>query len=357
MNAENNNEDIKILSLNGGGVRGLFSISLLAKIEEILEDKYSLTDVRIGEYFDLITGTSIGGILALGLASGKSARELLTAFEENAPKIFPAWRFRFKKTLTLFRPIYRSEPLYDTIKSMIGEDIRFKDLDRRVIIPAVNLSNGRPKFFKTAHNPDFNLDDNIRLIDAAMATSAAPTYFKPHFCADLKSYFADGGLVSNNPSFAGLKEVLIDMKTDFASAKISNIRILNIGTLSEEYCIGPKVLKKKQNKGYFGLWGMGERLVLSTMTANQHLQRFMLKRELESHNAKDNFVELDDIIPNEASMDITLDNAAISSLDDLIRRGNSFASESLSKDTKVQNFFINKAKPFVRKPSTLGDKS
>ena len=87
---------IKILALNGGGVRGLFTISLLAELERVIEKREGLVDVKIGDYFDLITGTSIGGILALGLASGKSARELQTTFEENAPKIFPKKRFIFR---------------------------------------------------------------------------------------------------------------------------------------------------------------------------------------------------------------------------------------------------------------------
>lgn len=77
------NNNIKILSLNGGGVRGLFTISLLAKLETIIEERENRSNVKIGDYFDLITGTSIGGILALGLASGKSARELQKKFEDS----------------------------------------------------------------------------------------------------------------------------------------------------------------------------------------------------------------------------------------------------------------------------------
>ncbi len=67
---------VRILSLNGGGARGLFTISLLAEIERIIEEKQGINGFKVGDYFDLITGTSIGGILALGLAYGKSAREL-----------------------------------------------------------------------------------------------------------------------------------------------------------------------------------------------------------------------------------------------------------------------------------------
>lgn len=343
-----NSEKIKVLSLNGGGVRGLFTISLLAQLETIIEKREKRTGVKIGDYFDLITGTSIGGILALGLASGKSARDLQETFEKSAPHIFPAKRFRFKKWITPFYPIYKSDPLYETVKSMIGETIKFDDLERRVMITSLNLSTGRPKFFKTPHNPMFTLDGEIKLIDAAMATSAAPTYFKPHFISKLNHYFADGGLVSNNPSFIGIREVLIDMKDDFPTAEPKDVKILNIGTLSENYCIGPKTLSEKCSKGYLGLWGMGERLVLSTMTANQHLQRFMLLRELKVLGISNNYVEIDETIPNEASSDITLDNASQSSLNALKGMGEKLGAERYSEVKELRDFFLKTAKPFVK---------
>lgn len=75
---------------------------------------------------------------------------------------------------------------------MVGEESTFNDLKCRVLIPTVNLSTGKPQFFKTPHNPEFHRDGRIKLIDAALATSAAPTYFAPHYCVDLDSYFADG---------------------------------------------------------------------------------------------------------------------------------------------------------------------
>lgn len=354
MKATENKRDIKILSLNGGGVRGLFTISLLAELEDIIEEREKRTDVKIGEYFDLITGTSIGGILALGLASGQSARDLRDTFKQNAQSIFPSHLFKWKKLLTLFRPIYNSEPLKEAVTSMIPEDMRFNDLQRRVMVTSVNLSTGLPKFFKTPHNPMFTLDGKLKLIDAAMATSAAPTYFKPHYCSDLNHYFADGGLVSNNPSLIGIREVLIDMKSDFPNAQPKDVKILNVGTLSENYCISPKVLEQNCGKGYHGLWNMGERLVLSTMTANQHLQRFMLMREFKVLGIPQNYVELDATIPNEASSDITLDNASGSSLDALIGLGKKLGAEAYTERAELRHFFECTAEPFINKSIKLG---
>lgn len=349
MDIENDSRDVKVLSLNGGGVRGLFTISFLAELERILERQNHLNDVKIGDYFDLITGTSIGGILALGLASGRSARELEQVFKENAPRIFPTWRYVLKPIFRPFCSVYSSKPLSETITKMIDPDLTFNDLNKRVMIPAVNLSTGNPFFFKTPHDPSFTRDGVLKLIDAAMATSAAPTYFAPHYCEDKKSYFADGGLVANNPSFIGLKEVLHNMKSDFPDSEITDVRILNVGTLNEHYCIRPKVLEKKCNGGYLGLWGFGERLVLSTMTANQNLHRFMLIRELRPYNLeKINYIEIDGVIPNEASRDITLDNATKSSLDNLQSRGSLLATDKYPQEECLRAFFSTTAKPFLK---------
>jgi patatin-like phospholipase/acyl hydrolase len=340
-------EPIRVLSLNGGGVRGLFTISVLAQIERNIENRTSAKDVKIGDYFDLITGTSIGGILALGLASGKSARDLEPVFFENALKIFPPQKDGFKKLVKqIFSPLYDSKPLYKTVVSMIGTDSTFNDLQRRVLIPAINLSTGKPQFFKTPHNPDFTRDGVLKLSDAAMATSAAPTYFAPHYCEDLTAYFADGGLVANNPSFIGLHEVLRDMKSDFPDATVKDVRILNVGTLANDYCISPKLLMKNKKGGYGTLWGGGQKLVLTTMTANQHLHQNMLKRELATHNAESNYVYLDDSIPNEAASDITLDNASLASLQNLKSRGIQLATEEFSQNKHLQAFFNKPAPTF-----------
>ncbi|EGT0640431.1 cGAMP-activated phospholipase CapV [Citrobacter werkmanii] len=338
--------NIRVLSLNGGGVRGLFTISVLAEIERIISASMNIQDVKIADYFDLITGTSIGGILALGLASGRTARELESVFFNKAPEIFPerpAWINLLK---TLVSPIYNSTPLRCTVEEMIGKDMTFNDLTRRVMIPSVNLSTGKPQFFKTPHNPEFTRDGILKLIDAAMATSAAPTYFSPHYCEDLKTYFADGGLVANNPSYIGLLEVLRDMQSDFPGASHKDIHILNIGTLGEEYTVSPKVLGKTKCNGYFGLWGGGKRLVLSTMTANQILHKNMLLRDLALHSSVENYVYIDDVVPNEAAADITLDNASLSSLRNLVGRGKQLATVEFTKNKNLQSFFNQIAKPF-----------
>ena len=288
-------------------------------------------------------------ILALGLAKGKSARELECVFLDKANDIFPPRWWLFNLLKSLVSPIYSSKPLRQTIETMIGGETTFNDLARRVMVPAVNLSTGKPQFFKTPHNPDFTRDGALKLIDAALATSAAPTFFAPHHCEDLGSYFADGGLVANNPSYIGFLEVFRDMKSDFPDVAHKDIHILNIGTTGKEYSLSPRLLSKKWWNGYCRLWGVGKKLVLTTMTANQHLHKNMLLRELTLHGASDNYTSLDEVIPNEAASDITLDNATKSSLENLRARGRqSLASVKFAQNQKLKSFFTTPAKPFTR---------
>lgn len=343
-----NEYGVRILSLNGGGARGMFTISVLAEIEGILALRHPDREIKIGDYFDLITGTSIGGILALGLATGKSARDLERVFFDKANHIFPTRWGVTNLIKSLVAPIYSSTPLRETVETMIGVETTFNDLTRRVMIPAVNLSTGKPHFFKTPHNPNFTRDGGLKLIDAALATSAAPTYFAPHYCEDLRTYFADGGLVANNPSYIGLLEVFRDMKSDFPDVTHKDIHILNIGTVGEEYSLSPKLLSKKWWNGYCRLWGTGKRLILTTMTANQQLHKSMLLRELTLRDAFDNYTYLDEVISNEAASVITLDNATKSSMENLSARGRQLANVQFAQLQKLKNFFTTPAKPFKR---------
>lgn len=337
---------VKVLSLNGGGVRGLYTVSVLAEIERIIGVTLGEENVCIGDYFDLISGTSIGGIVALALASGKSARSVKAEFYKSAATIFPQ-KSGFRKFIKrMWLPLYSSHALSKAITEMIDVQMTFGDLKRRVMIPAVNLTTGRPQFFKTPHNPRFTRDARLKIFDAAMATSAAPTYFAPHYCEDLNAHFADGGLVANNPSYVSYLEVLNDMKCDFNGVTPQDVKVLNVGTLGEEYSIKPKSLGRSHSGGYLGLWGGGETLVLTTMTANQHLHGYMLKRELSNFNCADNYVVLTDQVSNDAASEISLDNASNPVLVNLMARAETTVTDRYASSESLRSFFNEKASQF-----------
>lgn len=274
---------VKVLSLNGGGVRGYYTLCVLAKLEEILAEKTKNSELAIGSYFDVITGTSIGGIMALALSDGKKARDLAPIFESYAPKIFPPTLIgskRIKKAVGLYKLVfghlYKTEELKKCIVEILGAERQIGDLTRRTIIPTVNVTTGLPLLFKTPHNSTFTRDKSISLVDVALSTSAAPTYFKPHFIESLNSYFVDGGLIANNSSLLAFHEINEYFDEPKFQDKNIEIDILNIGTLSSKFCLDGNKIRNKP--GYLRLWGMGENLIETVMSANQSMHSYMVSR-------------------------------------------------------------------------------
>lgn len=341
---------LRILSLNGGGVRGLYTISVLAEFERILakgDDRYS-----IAEHFDLLAGTSIGGLLAIGLADGKTARELESKVWEHATTIFPArkkfvpklvWKV-WKNCRALFGHRYNGENIGKAVADIVGADRTVRYLQRRILIPTVNVSTGRPLFVKTCHNPRFTRDDRLRLVDVARATSAAPTYFEPHYIQELNAYFADGGLVANNPSYVAYHEAVTDLKDEFKIESQDQVYVLNVGTMASDFCINPERIEGWV-PGYFRLWGFGSTLVETVMNGNQWMHHYMTARVLP----KENHVMLDDVVPDQQASIITLDNSRPEALNLLAARGKQKATESLADNSLNLRgkFFSDKATKFV----------
>src|SRR3954451_14990364 len=162
----------RILSLAGGGLMGAFSASVLATLERT-------TGRRIVDHFDLITGTSTGGIIAIGLAMGASAEQILQFYLERGASIFPPARGVggwLKTVRNLRRPKFSPEALREAVASVVG-DQPLGAAKTRLAIPAYNSSMGRIYVFKTPHHPDRQQDRDLPAVDVALATSAAPTYF------------------------------------------------------------------------------------------------------------------------------------------------------------------------------------
>ena len=179
----------RILTIDGGGIKGVFPASFLATVEDSIKD-------NVANYFDLIVGTSTGGIIALGLGLGFSAKELLAFYEEHGHSIFRGnskfpW-FKLPGTTK-----YSSAPLKKALESCFGEK-KLGDSNRRLVIPSLNLENGKVYIYKTAHHPRLERDYTQRVVDVALATTAAPTYF-PTYRSSAGVPLIDGGMWANNP--------------------------------------------------------------------------------------------------------------------------------------------------------------
>jgi patatin-like phospholipase/acyl hydrolase len=283
----------QILSLSGGGYLGLYTICVLADIEDRI-------GAPLATRFDLIAGTSVGGIIAIGIANEVPASRIKEAFERNGTRIFTdrkAPRGAAAKlvdiTRYLFRPKYDPGPLRDTIIDILGADTRIGDLKHPCIIPTVCLTKGGPQIFKTDHHPDFRRDHRLKAVDVALATSAAPTYFPIAEIAD--GLYADGGLYANSPDLIALHEA-----EHFFEISRTDIRLLSVGTTTSKFSFA------HGGGTRFGMmqWAMGQRLVQATISSQQQIVDNVVR-----HRLRDHYVRLDMEQSREQEQSLALDTA------------------------------------------------
>jgi hypothetical protein len=179
----------RILTIDGGGIKGVFPAAFLAALEDELGGP-------IADYFDLIAGTSTGGIIAIGLGLGITAKELLRVYCETGGRIFCPRRFG-AGLMSLFRAKYTNVALRQVLVQALGG--RYLGESRtRLLIPALNLAAERVHLYKTSHHPKLIHDYKVSAVEVALATVAAPTYFPIHVSPDGVPY-VDGSLWARNP--------------------------------------------------------------------------------------------------------------------------------------------------------------
>ena len=231
--------DFRVLSIDGGGIRGIFPAAFLARLEE----RY-LGGASVAQYFDLIAGTSTGGIIAMGLAAGLTGAELSDLYIRRGCEIFPpagnglfgAAERRIKDLRQLFQYRYDREALMAMLTEIFGEQ-KFGQARNRLCIPSFDGRYGEVYIFKTPHHPDFREDGSELMTKVASATAAAPTFFQP--LEDGGYTFVDGGVWANNPVMIALVDVLscFDVPRE-------NVRILSLGCGDDPYIVdGPKIVK------------------------------------------------------------------------------------------------------------------
>ncbi len=192
------------------------SAAILANLEEDLK-------INVSDHFDLIAGTSTGGIIALALANGIRPREIVNFYVNNGPKIFKRRKSSFKG---YFGNKFSSEPLSDALKECFG-DKRIADLQKRVVIPSYSLTDDDVYIFRTPHHERLARDYRVPIWKAALATSSAPSYFPS--CTEVdKARLVDGGVWANNPSMVALVEAIGTLLVP-----LDKISICSLGTSDE----------------------------------------------------------------------------------------------------------------------------
>jgi uncharacterized protein len=208
----------QILSLDGGGIRGLFSAAFLAKLEEDLH-------IKVEEHFDLIAGTSTGGIIALGLASGLRPAEIVEFYIQHGPQIFDnaGWKGPLRSLQRYFMAPYSPEPLEFALKKVFGERT-LAHCHKRLVIPASNLDESDVYLFKTPHHERLKRDWKVPLWQVARSTSAAPTYFRASTHVG-NVRLVDGGVWCNNPTSVAIAEAV-----SMLDVPLKSIKVFSLGT-------------------------------------------------------------------------------------------------------------------------------
>lgn len=303
----------KILSIDGGGIKGVFPASFLATIEDSIDGK-------INEYFDLIVGTSTGGIIALGLGMGFSAKEMLNFYEDLGPAVFKGNRL----LLTLKRlgfGKYDVQPLKEALISKFTER-KFGESVNRLVIPSVNLETGEVHVYKTSHHPRFERDYKEKVVDVALATSAAPTYFPTHR-STAGIPLVDGGVWANNPMGLAVVEAIGVLNWPRESLKV-----LSVGCTSEPLNIGAA---RTRSLG-LGYWGMK---MVDLFMSTQSFASYGTAQLLAGHT---NVQRFSPVVPNgRFGLDVVSEIGSLKGL------GNSEARKALPN---IRHLFTNKVQPF-----------
>ena len=253
----------QILSLDGGGIKGLFSAALLAAIEEDLK-------INIVDHFDLISGTSTGGIIALGLGLGMKPREIVEFYLREGPVIFPRW-FGLKRFQHWAFRKFSAVPLQAALKRCF-KDKRFGDSIRPLIIPSYNLGEDDVYLFRTPHHERLKRDYKVPAWKVALSTGSAPTFFP---CArEVDSVrLIDGGVWANNPTMVAIVEAYSTL-----NASLESQWVLSIGTSD-----AVSHRRKRLNSGGIFAWAVGNAAVDVIMrgqsVAADHQAGHLLGRE------------------------------------------------------------------------------
>lgn len=225
----------RILSIDGGGLKGVMPASFLAEIE-------GSTGLRIVDHFDLVVGTSTGGIIALGIGLGLSCEKITDFYRQRGPEVFgqahggwiqdvldSVWR----RTRRLVTNKHSGDPLHNALEDAFGKR-RLGESSTRLVIPTWDSVRRLPRLFKTAHHPRFQLDYKESVVDIAMATAASPTYLPAFRLRGVEH--VDGGIWANNPAMVAAVEAIATLGWD-----ADKVIMLSLGCTDERLVVPSKL--------------------------------------------------------------------------------------------------------------------
>lgn len=320
----------RVLALDGGGIRGLYSATLLDRLAGRLHQfggRPAEPRLDIGAAFDLIVGTSTGAILAASLARGVGLPRVIDMYRTQAAAIFQspmplqrgclsdrckAWFWTLGR---LRSPANSAEPLRQVLHGVM-QDLTLEQVYRQrgiaLCIPSIDAETQKAWIFKTPHAARLTRDNDYKLVDVCMASAAAPIFFPLHAItspasgANIAHLFVDGGLYANNPVLVAMIEAL-EMAAD------RPIHVLSVGTGSAS---AAKVLSaaKDTQRGILG-WKGGTDIVTMSLEAQARATTYVASQLVKYMNGRVTLHRLVDppVSSNEAAH-MTLDAVDAQSL-------------------------------------------
>ncbi|CAI9115770.1 OLC1v1016762C1 [Oldenlandia corymbosa var. corymbosa] len=346
-------KSITILSIDGGGIRGLIPGVILGFLESELQ-KLDGEQVRLADYFDVISGTSTGGLVTAMLTAPDennrplfSAKDIKDFYLEHCPKIFPQEHYNYlpgsaeKIVKAISGPKYDGKYLHELLHEKLG-DIKLHETLTNVVIPTFDIKLLQPTVFSSyavKHHP--SLDANLR--DICIGTSAAPTYLPGHYFKtgdsdgnERRFNLIDGGVAANNPALVAINEVTKEVSrgnTDFFAMhplEYNKFVVLSLGT-------GTSQGEGKYHAELAAKWGIvgwltnggSTPLIDAFMQASSDMVDFHLSTIFQALQSEDNYLRIqDDTLTGDlASVDV----ATKENLENLVQVGEKLLKKPVSK--------------------------
>ena len=313
----------RILSIDGGGLRGLVPLLILKEIEKI-------TGKKIYELFDLIVGTSTGGIVACGLTATKDGKtpllsidKLIELYTTKGSVIFPYKDNIFTKINSVFNPKFCPDGLDKSLKEYFGE-LRLSNTLKPIIATSYDIRNNEVIMFKSRKSNEVGYNSLIK--DVCRATSAAPTYlpsYEMSFAGKQRTCI-DGGVFINNPALAAVSDVIRN-GYGFEDLDVDNISLLSLGTGIYTENIGVKNTKS---------WGLKDWVKPITDVMSQATSKVV---DYECNELLDTYLRIQVTIDDENKSDMS--DSRIETTNYLINRVNTQVLGDVNKINEIKEFF------------------
>lgn len=329
LNRACNMSKVRILSIDGGGIRGIIPGTILQQIEERLQKRLENPSARLVDYFDFVAGTSTGGILALAMLAPSSENperprydmnEVVDLYLKRGGEIFDrnTWH-KLRTAGGLLDEKYPNEALKKVLDEHFG-NLYLSDLLKPCLITAYDIKSRKAKFF-TQHDARKRESHDFLVKEVAQATGAAPTYFETALLSSklgVSFPLIDGGVFANNPAMCAYAEVrsLNFSGIELPISKDMYMLSLGTGSVKEPY-------PYDKVKGY-GMAQWIQPVIDIMMSGNSETVSYQLGKLFEAGGNKDGYVRIEPGLYNAVS---AMDNASTENMNALREAGLNYVSE------------------------------